>query len=252
MTFAAHSGVAGAIGWHGKLPSVGDFATRRLDPGFVSVWDDWISRGLDLLRSGNPEHWQDAYLASPTWRFALTPGFLPSPLHAEHWTGVVMPSVDRVGRYYPLTLAAPLRGFPMDMAGQAALWVWLQQLQDAAIDALEDDWPIDALDKELLRLGLPPANAPLAGTGAPRTAASHAVGNGKDLAPAIASMETFFANCAPDSTLYGRHGRCVWYSDADLSAPRIECCTRMDDALLRLWVSNPAGSSFVPFASGAP
>ena len=68
-----------AIGWHGKLPTVGDFATRRLDTNFVGVWDDWLSAGLAKLRGQDESHWLDAYLSSPTWRFLMTPGFLPAP-----------------------------------------------------------------------------------------------------------------------------------------------------------------------------
>jgi type VI secretion system protein ImpM len=241
------SGVGAAIGWHGKLPTVGDFATRRLDPGFVTVWDDWISRGLDLLRSRNPNHWQDAYLSSPTWRFVLTAGFLPPPLHAEPWTGVLMPSVDRVGRYYPLTLAAPLRGLPVDPAGQAALWIWLQQLQDAAIDALEEDWSIETLDAELVRLGMPPGAGLQSGQSVSRAAPPQPAAPGNDPGKGVASMDGFFASCAPESAVYGRHARCVWYNNADLSAPRMECCARMDDSLVRLWVSSAAGSNSTPW-----
>ncbi len=245
MKAIADASVATAIGWHGKLPTVGDFATRRLNPAFVTVWDDWISRGLGLLRSRNPDQWQDAYLSSPTWRFVLTPGFLPPPLHTEPWTGVLMPSVDRVGRYYPLTLAFPLRALPADPAGQSALWTWLQQLQDAAIDALEDDWSIEALDAELLRLGLPPGHAGLRATIPPPSAPGDGLG-------AQGSMERFFAACAPDSPAYGRHGRCVWYNEADLSAPSMECCTGMDDSVVRLWLPDATRQSIIPCASGSP
>lgn len=225
-----------AVGWHGKLPTVGDFATRRLDADFVSAWDDWLSAGLARLRADDPQHWLEAYLASPTWRFLLTPGFLPAPLHAASWTGVVMPSVDRVGRYYPLTLATPLRVVPAGADGQGMLWSWLQCLEDAAVDALQEDWSIDALETELLRLGPPPAPAPVpvpdeaaADPGHGQSAAAHG-------AAAPVSMESFFAAVASAPPGRAGQGRCVWYSEADISAPRLLCSTALDDSILRLWV----------------
>ena len=219
-----------AVGWHGKLPTVGDFATRRLDGNFVGAWDDWLSAGLARLRADDPQHWLEAYLASPTWRFVLTPGFLPAPLHAASWTGVVMPSVDRVGRYYPLTLAAPLPAIPAGAEGQGALWSWLQCLEDAAVDALQEDWSIDALEAELLRLGPPPAPGPAAAdTGHGQSAGAHDTS-------AQVSMESFFAVVASAPPGRAGQGRCVWYSEADISAPRLLCSTALDDSILRLWV----------------
>ncbi len=147
----------GAAGWHGKLPTVSDFASRRLDARFIDLWDSWISAGLANLRANDAEGWMDAYLAAPTWRFLVAPGFLPAPFQAGAWAGVVMPSVDRVGRYYPLTLAAPLQQVPPGASAQEALWGWLHRLEDIAMDALDEDWSIDVLENELFRLGLPPA-----------------------------------------------------------------------------------------------
>ena len=218
-----------AIGWHGKLPTVGDFATRRLDANFVSVWDDWLSGGLASLRTHNPDHWLDAYLASPTWRFVAMPGFLPAPLHAGMWAGVVMPSVDKVGRYYPLTLAAPLSALPAENEAQIALWVWLQGLEDAAIDALQEDWSIDLLETELLRMGLPPEPEPGTGfTGPGRPGKVHG------LNPAVpASREAFFAACLVAGP--NGQGQCLWYNEADISAPGMLCSPGLDGSIARLW-----------------
>ena len=145
-------------GWHGKLPTLGDFATRRLDAAFVDTWDHWLSEGLAALRQG-PD-WLPAYLASPSWRFLLLPGVLPGDLGRCAWAGVLMPSVDRVGRYYPLTLAAALPSLPQNADEVEALWTWLVRLDEAAADALHEDWAIDALEAELMRLPLPAVASP--------------------------------------------------------------------------------------------
>ncbi|MEO8859747.1 MAG: type VI secretion system-associated protein TagF [Burkholderiaceae bacterium] len=231
MTAASVTAAQHAIGWHGKLPTVGDFATRRLDSHFVDAWDGWLSEGLASRRTHDPEGWLEAYLASPTWRFLLSPGFLPAPLHPQAWTGVLMPSVDKVGRYYPLTLACPLPALPRDTASQRTLWVWLQQLEDAAIDALQDDWSIDLLETELLRLGLPPVPAFAATEVAPA-----APGNDAQFDVATpATMQSFFAICAPPPPAHTQPGACVWYSEADIASPRLVRSAGMDASIARLW-----------------
>jgi type VI secretion system protein ImpM len=225
------------IGWHGKLPTVGDFVTRRLDTEFVSNWDNWISRGLTDLRSHSGNRWVDDYLRSPTWRFLLTPGFLPPPLHAETWVGVVMPSVDRVGRYYPLTLASPLTAVPDSSEGRTALWEWLQSLEDLAIDALEGDWSIEALEGKLLSLGLPPNPA----------GAIVKKGNGLygSLWPMEGveskSMESFFGASSMGAKTSDKQGCCVWYGRADAADPRILLTLSLEDSLAPLWCDELAG-----------
>jgi len=142
-------------GWHGKLPSLGDFASRRLDSGFVDAWDGWLAAGLLALREADPAGWLDAYLASPSWRFLLMPGVLPGDAARQGWAGVLMPSVDRVGRYFPLTIVRPLGDLPASTQQMQALWHWLGRLDELAADALQDDWSVDRLETELARMAQP-------------------------------------------------------------------------------------------------
>jgi type VI secretion system protein ImpM len=139
------------LGWYGKLPSLGDFASRRLPAGFLEVWDEWLSGGIAAWRERDPESWLEDYLAGPSLRFLAMPGAVPG--FSYGWTGVVMPSVDRVGRYFPLTLAQPLARIPTGSAGVRELLAWLQRLDDLALDALQDDWSVEHLESELERLG---------------------------------------------------------------------------------------------------
>ena len=142
-------------GWHGKLPTLGDFAARRMDTGFLATWDTWLAEGLLELRQQQPEAWLAAYLASPSWRFVLMPGAMPGAAGATAWAGVLMPSVDRVGRYFPFTLVWPLPVLPGTVDQQRALWAWLGRLDDLAADALHEDWTVDQLEDALARMALP-------------------------------------------------------------------------------------------------
>ncbi len=148
---AAPVAAAGPPGWHGKLPALGDFASRRLGPDFIEPWDTWLSAGLHALRSASPAGWLQAYLDSPSWRFLLQPGALPGSAEAgaQAWAGVLMPSVDRVGRYFPLTLVQPLGSAPLNGPQLQTLWRRLAVWDDLARDALHDDWTAEQLEAAL-------------------------------------------------------------------------------------------------------
>lgn len=146
-------------GWYGKLPSLGDFASRRLAHELIEPWDAWLAEEIGELRGNYPDEWLQAYLDSPTWRFVLAPGVLgahqPQPL-----AGILMPSVDRVGRYFPLTILAPLTSLPRRAEHAQALFNWLHALDDIAADAMQEDWPIDELERALAVQAPPQWDAP--------------------------------------------------------------------------------------------
>jgi len=144
-------------GWYGKLPALGDFASRRLAPEWIAQWDGWLADGLHQLREAAPETWLNDYLASPAWRFALLPGSLPDGSGEGLRVGVMIPSVDRVGRYFPLVVISPPLPRPNDGAQVAALWQWAGQLEEIAVNALHDDWSAETLDAALA--DLPPPSA---------------------------------------------------------------------------------------------
>ncbi len=157
-------------GWYGKLPTLGDFASRRLSGEFIEPWDLWLGEGLAAQRETLGEAWLDAYLHSPTWRFVLMPGTFAGLEPQQALAGVLMPSVDRVGRYFPLTLVAGLAQLPQSAAALESLLGWLHRLEDLALDALQDDWSIEELDTALAEL--PPISALAADPTPPASAAA--------------------------------------------------------------------------------
>ena len=142
-------------GWYGKLPALGDFASRRLASEWIAQWDGWLATGLHQLQQAAPDTWLEDYLASPAWRFALMPGSLPDGSGDGLRVGVLVPSVDRVGRYFPLVVISPPLPRPVDSAQVAALWQWAGELEDVAVQALQDDWSAETLDAALANTPLP-------------------------------------------------------------------------------------------------
>ena len=124
-------------GWFGKLPGMGDFAHRRLPAPFRKGWDNWLREGLAGLRARHADDWAAHYLESPLWCFALG----PHTVDATAWIGVLMPSVDGVGRYFPLTLA---RQFDAGL-DTAAWWACAAHVALEALDADLDAERFEAL-----------------------------------------------------------------------------------------------------------
>jgi type VI secretion system protein ImpM len=138
-------------GWYGKLPALGDFATRRLPPAMVTRCDTWLSAGLAASRRELGGEWLDLYLTAPIWRFAWSAGLAGD----ETWVGVLMPSVDRVGRYFPLLLAAPCPAEEPAEGVAGAAEDWLDRLADTAQDCLQPGASLDSLEAALAADPLP-------------------------------------------------------------------------------------------------
>lgn len=162
-TAAGDSGPAeeGTPGFFGKLPSHGDFVGRRLPPPLRAAWEAWVDAGVERSREVLGETWLDTYLSSPIWRFAASPGCCGERSVA----GVMMPSVDRVGRYYPLSVLTPAG------AGQSAAQIalgagaWFERVEALALSCLDDHFDFAAFDAalagtRLLSLGGGPAPDP--------------------------------------------------------------------------------------------
>lgn len=123
-----------APGWYGKLSSLGDFAQRRLPPHWVKACDAWLS---DVLRSGREQlgaRFLDVYLTAPVLRFAWAPGVVDT----HWWFGLLMPSCDSVGRYFPLLIAQHRARPPEDRIALDHLELWLDHLAHAAVHTLSD------------------------------------------------------------------------------------------------------------------
>jgi type VI secretion system protein ImpM len=125
-------------GLFGKLPARGDFVRSGLPGHFVAPWDAWLQLGLAASRERLGAEWLPAWLEAPVWRFALAPGLCG----ADAALGVMLPSVDRVGRYFPLTLVALFSPGPKvrDPAGHGTeAEAWLDGAEAAGRAALEQD-----------------------------------------------------------------------------------------------------------------
>lgn len=144
------------IGWYGKIASLGDFASRRLPARFLVPWDDWLQRAMVGSRAVLGARWLETYLTTPVWRFLLMPGVCGK----VGWAGVMLPSVDRVGRYFPLSLAMES---PVSTLGEARLKLlsqWLDGIEIAAVATLDPKVTLEDFEGALAACPLPPLGLP--------------------------------------------------------------------------------------------
>jgi type VI secretion system ImpM family protein len=166
------------LGFFGKLSTRGDFVCRHLAPAFKSTLDKWLSTSIATSKRQMRDAWLPAYLKAPLWRSVLGPGIAgPHPA-----IGVMMPSVDRVGRYFPLVLAAELPECRAPVRLFRSAGAWFTAAEAVLLSSLEDDCDIDAFDNRALALA--PPSYDHAGTQPGTGLACIALDEGGDLADA--------------------------------------------------------------------
>lgn len=154
----------GASCCYGKIPTLGDFIHRGLGQRQIDVWDEWLQACMVESRHKLGEGWLDYYLEAPVWYFALGSGNLDQ----QRWIGVMIPSVDRVGRYFPLAVMRPFAvGTPLDAMRLAR--DWFSEAETLALDCLEENFDSGALESRLAAL---PADRSSDGSPAPTPAAT--------------------------------------------------------------------------------
>lgn len=138
-------------GFFGKLPSHGDFLNRRIQRSFLDNWDNWLQKAVARSREQLESEWLDTYLTSPIWRFVLGSGVCGD----QPFAGVLMPSVDKVGRYFPLTISVPIpKGYnilqlPKDLND------WFDTAEKLALSALDEPFDLEDFDRKVEQLDVP-------------------------------------------------------------------------------------------------
>lgn len=137
-------GGAQGLAWFGKLPSAGDFVSRRMAYGVQQFWDRWCADGMDALKAGSNLSGVAVWGSTPKWAFVLP---AQTGVHMGQ-LGVFSPSCDRVGRVFPFIVSVPLtdgqHGALLERAGVLGP-AWAQVIAQAQ----EGRLGIDAVDASL-------------------------------------------------------------------------------------------------------
>lgn len=186
-------------GFFGKLPAKGDFIQRGLSPSFTGPWDNWLQSCMEHSRASLGENWLNTYLVSPLWRFCLAPKLLSD----NAMVGVVMPSVDSVGRYFPLTIVAEIPATADLLMFAQEQDQWFEKIEQIALYGLSKEFDLDAFNQHLE--GAVVSALPVAAKALP--AAEHRIGwqsqaDSGALAISAASAQLFSQQYLANSQIY--------------------------------------------------
>ncbi len=110
-----------------------------------------MQQSVASSRQSLGKEWQQAFLTAPIWRFWLGAGLCGTSV-----TGAFMPSLDGVGRYFPLTLFVSSDEQanipPPELNPQED---WFASAEDFLLSTLEQDTTFEAISGALDALGVP-------------------------------------------------------------------------------------------------
>ncbi len=147
-------------GYYGKIPSKGDFVTRHLPRSFITCWDEWLQSSIAASKAQLGEQWLDYYLTCPIWRFIIS----NEVCNEQAWAGIIIPSVDSVGRYFPFSVTLPLGTSNQLLAIANNEDEWFAQAEALALTALDQHQQLDELNQSFDALS-PPSGLTMNGNG---------------------------------------------------------------------------------------
>lgn len=209
-------------GWYGKIPCLGDFISRRLPPSFINAWDSWLQHSIVASRAQLGERWLNLYLTGPIWRFALMPGVCGTT--SGIWAGILMPSVDKVGRYFPLTIALRIDPGPGRMPAVFSAQDWYAALERIALATLNIHALPDDLERSLAENPFParetgdPPSAPAAQELAAWWQAGNTISR-RLVLPAELSLANLFTAAAEDLLTSTASGKSFWWTASSEGRP---------------------------------
>jgi type VI secretion system protein ImpM len=139
-----------SAGLFGKLPAKRDFIGMNASRRFLEAWEPWLQAGVAMSKQMLGDRWIETYNRAPIWRFWLGDDFC-----GEAMIGAFMPSVDGVGRAFPLAIfvgegeasLAPPELEPND--------AWFEAAEVVLLDALEPGVTLERIAEKVGALPTP-------------------------------------------------------------------------------------------------
>jgi type VI secretion system protein ImpM len=148
-------------GLYGKLPAKRDFVAANTPRRFLETWEPWLQASVATSRQILAEAWRDAYLSAPIWRFWLGADFC-----GEAVLGAFMPSIDGVGRYFPLTIFVGEGAGVLPPPELEPNKDWFDAVETILLDALQPERDFESVAAAVAGLdepAQPPGDASVAG-----------------------------------------------------------------------------------------
>ena len=139
-----------SAGLFGKLPARRDFISANASKRFLHVWEPWLQSGIATSRRMLGPAWTEAYNRAPIWRF-----WLGSDFCGEATIGAFMPSVDGVGRQFPLAVFAGEAENSVAPPEIDSNDLWCEAAEAILLHALEHGAALEAIVAEVATMPAP-------------------------------------------------------------------------------------------------
>jgi type VI secretion system protein ImpM len=128
-----------AFGIFGKLPQKRDFIALNVPRAVLEPFETWLQSAVAASRNELGDDWRDHYLVAPIWRF-----WIGSDIFGVDCAGSLVPSVDKVGRFFPLTiLYAAEEGQSIVAPPFDPLDAWYSAIEERLLSCLQENAEID-------------------------------------------------------------------------------------------------------------
>ena len=98
---SSHGAAVVTFAVYGKLPQRRDFVSHAMPHALLAPFETFLSAGMGQARQDLGEGLLADYLVMPTWRF-----WIGSACCGHAALGALVPSVDGIGRHFPLAILA--------------------------------------------------------------------------------------------------------------------------------------------------
>jgi len=139
-----------SAGLFGKLPAKRDFIAANAPRRFLEVWEPWLQAGVATSKQILGAKWADAYNRAPIWRYWLGADFC-----GQATIGVFMPSVDGVGRSFPLSLFASEGDESLPPPELESNDAWCDAAEAILLDALDPAATLEAIADRVASMPAP-------------------------------------------------------------------------------------------------
>lgn len=209
---------------YGKLPTKRDFIAMGATREFLDQWEPWLQSGVSSSQTMLRDQWQKAFLRAPIWRF-----WLGADLCGVATVGAFSPSLDKVGRYFPLTLfACADRGATIPPPEINSQDDWFEAAEDFLISTLDQEKTFEASVQDLSDLAMPLQTkfAPATDVFVERNATVSIKDDERRFTDVFASLRQ-----ADHGNIYSGT-TCWWTAGGEDFAPMAFCVKRMPDPFL--------------------
>lgn len=137
-------------GLFGKLPAKRDFVAVNAQRQFLEVWERWLQAGVATSRQLLGPRWSEVYNRAPIWRFWLGADFC-----GEAVIGAFAPSVDGVGRSFPLTVFIGEGQDSLEPPELNANDPWCEAAEAILLEALEPEASLETVASKVAGMPAP-------------------------------------------------------------------------------------------------